>query len=284
MQNEDIIIGSTSNKNRLRQQKIEAAAQKFAQEREEAIAFNQREAILDTDSIMGRSVKENAVKRSSEKLARLHEEKYAECVARSLGHIVALATDIESDDCTIRTQIAQSTANVFKSLIAKGKINPTANFETEAPHLALYLNTLRNIAEYQVDLASLNRTEDQEYLDSNIKIAESYEHRLADVIRAKDRIVLNEERKLQEKYETDMAYANENAKFPEVYKSKKQKEYNSYFRKIMDAHVEGHLRTANEGAAPDKKRIATEAMITYNILELLHTSKLAPKAELDFVL
>lgn len=235
---------------------------------------------LDTSDLFSHTKKLNANRKADAKVREAMALQYLDDLSGSLGHVVALSTDA---DIKSQTQISEGAAKVFKQLILAGKIQPSKVLASESPHLNLYLNSLKNIAEHKAAVALNEVAEDQNLLDDNNKVVEVYEEKLAAVLKAKSRVMLQRERELQEQFEQEKQNALENAAFPDKLIAKQAKKYDTYFRKILDMHAEAAMKLASESAPVNNGAVLTEALVTYNILELLHTSKLAPEADLSFV-
>jgi len=235
---------------------------------------------VDTSELFSHTKKLNADRKADAKVREAMATQYLDDLSSSLGHVVALATEA---DIKSQTQISDGAAKVFKQLILAGKIQPAKVLASESPHLNLYLNSLKNIAEHKAAVALNEVAEDQNLLDDNNKVVEVYEEKLAAVLKAKSRVVLQRERDLQEQFEQEKQNALENAAFPDKLIAKQAKKYDTYFRKILDMHAEAAMKLASESAPVNNGAVLTEALVTYNILELLHTSKLAPEADLSFV-
>lgn len=245
--------------------------------------FNEAHADAKSEisSLFTHSSKVNADRKADAKVREAMANQYLDELSGSLGHVVALAIDT---DLKSQVQISDNAGKVFKALLISGKIQPSKVMASESPHLNLYLNSLKNIAEHKAAVALNETTEDQALLDNNTKVVEVYEEKLAAVLKAKSRVMLQREREMQEKFEEEKKNALENAAFPDKLIEKRAKKYDSYFRKILDMHVEAAMKLASESAAPvNDSAVLTEALVTYNILELLHTSKLASEADLSFV-
>jgi len=269
------------------------ASAKHRKERFEK-AQKAREALLKSDkdfeeahkdgkseisSLFVHSSKVNANRKADAKVREAMATQYLDELSGSLAHIVALSTDT---DLNTQTQISDNVSKVFKALLISGKIDTSKVMASESPHLNLYLNSLKNIAEHKAAVALNEATEDQALLDDNNKVVEVYEEKLAAVLKAKSRVMLQRERDLQAQFEEEKRNALENAAFPEKLLEKKAKKYDTYFRKILDMHAEAAMKMASEAPVNDSA-VLTEALVTYNILELLHTSKLASEADLSFV-
>jgi len=234
----------------------------------------------EISSLFTHSAKVNANRKADAKVRQAMANQYLDELSSSLGHIVALAVDT---DLKSQVQISDNAGKVFKALLTSGKIQPSKVMASESPHLNLYLNALKNIAEHKAAVALNEVAEDKSLLDDNTKVTEVYEEKLAAVLKAKSRVMLQREREMQEKFEEEKKNALENAAFPDKLIEKRAKKYDSYFRKILDMHAEAAMKLASESAQINNSAVLTEALVTYNILELLHTSKLASEADLSFV-
>lgn len=239
-----------------------------------------KESKSEISSLFVHSSKVNANRKADAKVREAMATQYLDELSGSLAHIVALATDV---DLKLQTQISDNASKIFKGLILAGKIEPSKVMASESPHLNLYLNSLKNIAEHKAAVALNEATEDQALLDDNSKVVEVYEEKLAAVLKAKSRVMLQRERELQAQFEEEKRNALENAAFPDKLLEKRAKKYDTYFRKILDMHAEAAMKLASESAPVSDSAVMTEALVTYNILELLHTSKLASEADLSFV-
>jgi hypothetical protein len=235
----------------------------------------------EVSELFSHSKKLNDNRKADAKTREAMASQYLTELSNSLGHVVALAT--EADNLDIQTQISDGAAKTFKALLLSGKINPSKVMASESPHLNLYLNSLKNIAEHKAAVALNEETENQALLDDNNKVVQVYEEKLAAVLAAKSRVMLQRERDMQAQFEAEKQQALESAAFPEKLIAKRAKKYDSYFRKILDMHAEAAMKLASESATINDSAVLTEALVTYNILELLHTSKLASEADLSFV-
>jgi hypothetical protein len=203
----------------------------------------------------------------------------ADDLAASLGTVSALAANLNDGDKNIAAKISIETSKVFRNLISKNLINLDSISLESTPHTCAFVSALKKRAEYKTLLAANEITEDPELLSETSHVISEYEGHLCDTVNIKMKFMLEEEKKLQQKIEEDQRIANESM-FPEKFMERKAKEHSSFFRNIMNIHTTAALK---EDANPSKENIFSEALITYNILETLHTSRLASKADLSWI-
>jgi hypothetical protein len=255
----------------------------FLDEKEEHRRLETQPFEADSVSIIGdrASYKQAQRQKSLATVNKRSADIYAERLANSLGLVVSSSVSFTSNNEEAQKEILVGVSSIIKDMLQSGKISIKELALESAPHTVEYLSNIRRLAEHQAKVEANEEPEDEELSSEIQKSIMQYESSLSEVVADKLRLVMISEKKLEEKITNDRLYAQENAMDPVLYMKKKAKENTSFFRKIVEAHVEGELKKGHTDI--DNKLVFAEALVSYSLLETLHTSKIATRADLSFI-
>lgn len=258
------------------------AFERVLKQREESIELKNVKIKADTDTLIGTKPgfkslqKVKAVNTINKRTAEIFNDK----LSNSFGLVVANAVKLDNENEEVKGKIVENVAKLFNNLLANEKVNVEAINLESAPHTVEYLANIMALAKNQA-ASELSDSKLSEEIDDSINDSIArYEEALSSVIENKIELMLKNEKAIKEKMEADELYARENAYDAEKYLKKKAKNYTSLFRDIMNAHVDAYIKSEKE---VNKSKVMTESIITYAVLETLHTSKLASRADLTYI-
>jgi len=280
----DYITGKT----RKQLKEMEANQEAFkrvTKQREEDIALKQWTPKTDADSLIGTKPgfkNLQKIKNANSLNARINEL-FLDKLSNSLALTVVDAVNLDQGNEDTKVALQQGVSGMFKNIFATEKVNlGDLNLDT-APHTASYIANLMSLATTQAEVEKKEKPEDKDAEDTLNSAIMAYETQLASVVAEKIKLMLKNEKEISERRKADELYAKENAISPEKYMKKKAKSYASMFQDIMHAHVEGALKSGKTEAELNKSHLLAESIVSYAILETLHTSKLATRADLSYV-
>jgi len=253
--------------------------------REEEIRLKQWTPQKDSESLIGTKPgfkNLQKVKNANSLNARIGEL-FLDKLSNSLALSVVDAVQLDEGKEDVKVALHQGVTNMFRNIFASEKVDLKNLNLDNAPHTASYLANLMELAKTQAEVEKFERKEDKDAEDTLNSAILSYETQLATVVSEKIKLMLKNEKEINARRQADELYAKENAFSPEKYMKKKAKSYGSMFQDIMQAHIEGELKSGKQESDLNKNHLLAESIVSYAILETLHTSKLASRADLSYV-
>lgn len=253
--------------------------------REEEINLKQWTPKKDADSLIGTKPgfkNLQKVKNANSLNARIGEL-FLDKLSNSLALSVVDAVQLDEGKEDVKVALHQGVASMFKNIFASEKVDLKNLTLDAAPHTASYLANLMELAKTQAEVEKFEKKEDKDAEDTLNSAILAYETQLSTVVAEKIKLMLKNEKEINARRKADELYAKENAISPEKYMKKKAKSYCSMFQDIMQAHIEGELKSGKQESELNKNHLLAESIVSYAILETLHTSKLATRADLSYV-
>lgn len=257
------------------------AAEKVRKAHEDSLALKEMNYKPEIETLAPTAkFKQHKRQQFNQKRNKLAASIFAEDLAKSLGTVVARATNLNSGDDSVAIQVAKKSGQFFHGIITSGKVNfDSVNYE-ETPHTKFYIDALHDAASHKAAVQLEEETEDLKRLAEDEKVISTFEENLSSAVNVKMQLMMQDEKRLTDKIREDERLASESM-YPDKFMEKKAKEHTSYFRKIMDLHSQAALKDNATGMV-DQERVLSESLVSYNILETLHTSRLATDADLSW--
>jgi len=253
--------------------------------REEEINLKQWKPKTDTESLIGTKpgFKNLQKIKNANALNTRIGELFLDKLSNSLALSVVDAVNLDEGNEEVKVALHQGVSNMFKNIFATEKVALNNLKLDAAPHTASYIANLMELAKTQAETEKLEKPEDKEAEDTLNSAILAYETQLSTVVAEKIKLMLKNEKEISARRKADELYAKENAISPEKYMKKKAKSYGSMFQDIMQAHIEGELKNGKTESEINKNHLLAESIVSYAILETLHTSKLATRADLSYI-
>jgi len=215
---------------------------------------------IKTDEFCKQTRKHNADLRD----AHLKETQYkAECkrlLSEGFGFMVAEASEIHPQ-FSKRTKIACEATEAFAKLLDEGKLK-IDEVKASNPHFSVYLKCINDIAHKNI----YNTDED---LTNANTLKSTFEHDFSEVLNKKILAMMENEHQVEQLRKEELKNAQE-APFPEAYMASKAKQFNTYFKQILDNTIK-----ENPDATGASNMLL--AVGRYGALEALYTLKLADR-------
>jgi len=215
---------------------------------------------IKTNEFCKQTRKHNADLRDARLKETQYKETYKRLLAESFGSMVAEASEIHPQ-FSKRTKIACEAAEAFSKLLDEGKLK-IDEVKASNPHFSVYLKCIDDIAHSKV-------YEDEENLQNAMTLKSTFEHDFSEILNKKILAMMENEHQVEQLRKEELKNAQE-APFPEAYMASKARQFNTYFKQILD-------NTIREN--PEAKDISNMlvAVGRYGALEAIYTLKLADR-------
>jgi hypothetical protein len=215
---------------------------------------------IKSDEFCKQTRKHNADLRDAHLKETQYKDEFKRLFSEGFGSMVAEAAEIHPQ-FSKRAKIASEAAEAFSKLLNEGKLK-VEEVKASNPHFKIYLKCLE-------DIAHANVYKDEESLQNALTLKNTFEHDFSEVLNKKILAMMENEHQVEALRKEELKNAQE-APFPEAYMASKAKQFNTYFKQILDNTIKEN---------PESKGISNMliAVGRYGALEAIYTLKLADR-------